>query len=265
MFLKKSHIILTISLLVILGSCSRYQKLLKSSDYGAKYENGVKYYEEKDYYRAIGLFEELENIYKGSEKAEKIQYYMAYCYYNQGDQMLASYYFQNLASRYPLSVHREESEYMAAYCSFLNSPEPSLDQTYTYKALEEMQAFINKYPTSSRIPECNKIVDKLRNRLEIKSYNSAKLYYNIGDYKAAIIALKDGLNEFPDTQFKEEMMFLTLESAYKLAENSILTKKPQRYQNAVDEYYALIAEYPETKYLKEAEKIFNDATENLKN
>jgi len=211
------------------------------------------------------LFEELENIYKGSEKAEKIQYYMAYCYYNQGDQMLAAYYFKNFANRYPLSAHREECDYMAAYCSYLNSPVPSLDQTYTYKALEEMQIFINKYPTSTRIPECNKIVDKLRNRLEIKSYNSAKLYFNIGDFKAAIIALKDGLNEFPDTQFREEMMFLTLDSSYKLAENSIPSKKPLRYQNAVDEYYALIAEYPQTKYLKEAEKIFRDATGNLKN
>ena len=42
-----------------MGACSKYQKLLKSSDYALKYENGVKYYEKKDYYRAVGLFEEL--------------------------------------------------------------------------------------------------------------------------------------------------------------------------------------------------------------
>lgn len=265
MFLKRSHLIIVVSLTVIMGACSKYQKLLKSSDYALKYENGVKYYEKKDYYRAVGLFEELENIYKGSEKAEKIQYYMAYCYYSQGDHILASYYFQHFSNRYPLSEHREECDYMSAYCSYLNSPDPSLDQTYTYKALEEMQVFINKYPTSSRIPECNRIVDNLRNRLETKSYNSAKLYFNIGDYKAAIISLKDGLNEYPDTPYREELMFLTLKSAYMLAENSIAGKKPERYQNTVDEYYSLIAEYPQSTYLKEAQKIFEQATENLKN
>lgn len=247
------------------ASCSKYQKLLKSSDYALKYENGVKYYEKKDYFRAVGLFEELENIYKGSDKAEKIQYYMGYCYYNQGDQILASYYFKNFASRYPFSEHREECDYMAAYCSYLNSPDPSLDQTYTYKALEDMQLFINKYPSSTRVAESNKIIDKLRNRLETKSFNAAKLYFNIGDYKAAIIAFKDGLNDFPDTQFREDILFFTLKSSYLLAENSIQSKKPERYQSTVDEYYALIAEFPETKYLKEAQKIFENSTENLKN
>ena len=265
MFSKSLYVVILITLSVVFGSCSKYQKYLKSSDYSLKYEKGVEYYEKKDYYRAIGLFEELENMYKGSDKAEKIQFFMTYCYYNQGDQILAGYYFKNFAERYPLSIHREECDYMSAYCSFLNSPDPSLDQAYTYKAIEEMQMFLNKYPKSSRIKECNKIVDDLRSKLEIKSFNSARLYFDIGDYKAATIALKAGIVDFPDSPFREEILYLTLKSSYLLAENSIISKKATRYQNAVDEYYTLIAEYPQTKYFKEAEKIFNDATENLKN
>ena len=265
MFSKNINIALIVSISIILASCSKYQKLLKSSDYAAKYENGVKYFEKKDYFRAVGLFEELENIYKGSGKAEKIQYYMAYCYYNQGDHILASYYFKSLSNKYPFSEHREECEYMAAYCSYLNSPDPNLDQTYTYKAMEDMQLFINKFPTSSRIPECNRIIDQLRSRLETKSFNAAKLYFDIGDYKAAIIAFKNGLNDFPDTPFKEDMLYLTLKSSFLLAENSITYKKAERYQNAVDEYYTLIAEYPQTKYIKEAQRIFENSTDNLKN
>jgi outer membrane protein assembly factor BamD len=77
--------------------------------------------------------------------------------------------------------------------------------------------------------------------------------------------LKDGLNDYPDTPYREEMMFLTLKSTYMLAENSIIAKKTERYQNTVDEYYSLIAEYPQSTYLKEAQKIFEQATENLKN
>ncbi|PIP54185.1 MAG: outer membrane protein assembly factor BamD [Bacteroidetes bacterium CG23_combo_of_CG06-09_8_20_14_all_32_9] len=265
MFSQKPYFIIFISLSVIFASCSKYQKYLKSSDYALKYEKGVEYYEKKDYYRAVGLFEELENIYKGSDKAEKIQFYMAYCYYNQGENILAAYYFKNFSNRYPLSPHSEECDYMSAYCSFLNSPDPSLDQEYTYKAIEEMQMFLNKYPKSNRVTECNKIIDDLRNKLEIKSFKSAKLYFDIGAYKAAIIALKDGINDFPDTQFREDIMYLTLKSSYLLAENSINSKKPMRYQDTVDEYYTLIAEFPQSKYLKEAEKIFNDATKNLIN
>ncbi|MBI5542000.1 MAG: outer membrane protein assembly factor BamD [Bacteroidia bacterium] len=265
MFSKKLYIVALISLSIIFGSCSKYQKYLKSSDYALKYEKGVEYYEKKDYYRAIGLFEELENMYKGSDKAEKIQFYMSYCYYNQGDHILAGYYFKNFAERYPLSIHREECDYMSAYCSYLNSPEASLDQAYTYKAIEEMQMFLNKYPKSTRVAECNKIVDALRNKLEIKSYKAARLYFDIGDFRAAVIAFKAGLIDFPDSPFREEILFLTLKSTYLLAENSIISKKSTRYQDTVDEYYTLIAEFPQTKYLKDAEKIFNDATKNLKN
>lgn len=265
MFSGKSIFILFLSLSVILGSCSKYQKYLKSSDYALKYEKGVEYYEKKDYYRAIGLFEELENIYKGSEKAEKIQFYMAYCYYNQGDNILAGYYFKNFSERYPLSVHSEECDYMSAYCSYLNSPVPSLDQAYTYKAIEEMQMFLNKHPKSTRIAECNKIIDDLRLKLELKSFRAAKLYFDIEDYKAAIIALKIGLNDYPDTQFREEILYLTLKSSYNLAENSISNKKAERFQDTVDEYYNLISEFPNTKYLKEAKKIFDASTNNLKN
>lgn len=258
-------IILTGLLSVFLLSCSKYQKLLKSSDYNLKYESAIKYYEKKDYYRATGLFEELENIFKGSEKAEKIHYYMSYCYYNQGDYMLSAYYFKNFCKRYPYSQFREECEYMSAYCSYLNSPEPSLDQSYTYKALEEMQFFINKYPASTRIPKCNEIIDKLRHKLETKSFNASRLYFNIGDYKAAIISFKDGLDEFPDTPYREEILFLTLKSSYLLAINSVQVKKSERFQNTVDDYYSLIAEFPQTKYLREAGKIFNESSQYLKN
>jgi len=265
MFFNKYKYFITILISVVLMSCSKYQKYLKSSDYGLKYDKGVEYFGKKDYFRAIGLFEELENIYKGSEKAEKIQYYMAYCYYNQGDNILAGYYFKNFSERFPLSKSCEECDYMSAYCSYLNSPQPSLDQDYTRKAIEEMQIFLTKYPKSSRVSECNKIVDDLRGKLELKALNAAKLYYNVEDYKSAIIEFKNCLNDFPDTHFREEIMYLIVKSSYKLAENSVMSKKTERYQQTVDEYYNITAEFPDTKYLKEIKKIFEQSAINLKN
>lgn len=263
---KKLQVIyLIIIMSVISVSCSKYQKLLKSNDYVLKYNKAVEYYEKKDFYRAVSLFEDLENIFKGSERGEKVYYYLAYCYYNQGDHILAGYYFQNFAYKFPLSSHKEECAFMSAYCAYLNSPDPSLDQTYTYKAIEEMQLFINKYPKSERVPQCNEIIDKLRDKLEIKAFDAAKLYFNIGEYKAAITALKINLEDYPDTRFREDIRYLILRSSYELAINSIESKRLNRFQSTVDEYYALIAEFPESKYLKEAKKIFENSTEKLKN
>ena len=77
---------------------------------------------------------------------------------------------------------------MTAYCYYLDSPDLTLDQASTYKAIENLQLFINLYPKSERVNECNQLIDKLRNKLETKSFLNAKLYFKIGDYKAAIFA-----------------------------------------------------------------------------
>ncbi|MGQ9846015.1 MAG: outer membrane protein assembly factor BamD [Bacteroidales bacterium] len=260
-FFLYSIIFITIA---IINGCSGFQKLLKSTDYNLVYNEAVKYYEKKDYFRAQSLFENLENIFKATDKADKILYYLGYCYYYQHNYMMASYYFKNVGNRYPLSPLREESDFMAAYCSYLDAPDYSLDQTNTYQAIDQMQAFINRYPKSTKIPQCNEIIDKLRLKLETKSFEAAKLYYKIGYYQSAIIALKNSLQEFPDSHFREETLFLILKSSFIYALNSVDEKKKERMANTINEYYAFSGEFPNSIYINEAKKIYNQASEFLK-
>lgn len=261
MFKKVIYFLLFV---LLFASCSKYQKLLKSSDYDLKYSKALEYYEKKDYYRAMTLFEELMNIYKGTVKAENVYYYFAYCNYALEDFLLAGYHFNNFAKTFPSSKHTEEARYLSAYCYYMDSPNYSLDQSATIKAIEEFQIFIEQYPKSERIAKCNELVDELREKLETKSYQNAKLYYELTDYKAAVVALKLSLKEFPDTKYREEMMYLVVESYYKLAENSVEAKKKDRYQLSVDEYFAFLDQYPTSKYLKDAERIYENSLGKLK-
>ncbi|HNV95776.1 MAG TPA: outer membrane protein assembly factor BamD [Bacteroidales bacterium] len=247
-----------------ISGCSGFQKLLKSNDYNLVYNEAVKYYEKKDYFRAQSLFENLENIFKASDKADKILHYLGYCYYYQRDYIMASYYFKNVGNRYPLSPLREESDFMAAYCAYLDAPDFSLDQTYTYQAIDQMQAFINRYPKSTKIAQCNEIIDKLRLKLETKSFEAAKLYYKTGYYQSAIIALKNSLQEFPDSHFREETLFLILKSSFIYAQNSVEEKKKERMADTINEYYTFSGEFPNSTYINEAKKIYNQASEIVK-
>lgn len=262
---KLGQVLAIVTLIVLIaGGCSNYQKLLKSSDYDLKYEKALEYYAKPDYYRAQQLLEELLTIFKGSKRGEEVYFYYTYCYYGQNNFILAGYHFRNFAKTYPTSKHTEECEYLAAYCYYLESPEYSLEQSNTFRAIDALQLFINKYPTSVHVEECNNLIDKLRDKLEEKSYYSARLYYDIGDYKAAIIALKIGLKDYPDTQFREDMLYLIVKSSYLLAENSIENKKMERYQAAINEYYALVDEFPKSEYVKEAEKIYDTSLKFVK-
>jgi len=259
--LKKWLFISLIAL--IFSSCSKYQKLLKSSNYDLKYEMAVKYYEKGDFTRAYNLLEELQGIFRGTAKAEKVNYYLAGSHFGKKEYILAGYHYGMFARTFPQSEWAEEAYYKSAYCAYLNSSPSSLDLTYTVEGIKSLQMFIDKYPQSSHVAECNQLVDELRERLELKAYNNAKLYYQLTDYKAAVVALKNVLSDYPDTKYREDIQYLIMKSAFTLAEKSVEHKKKDRYQLTIDEYFVFVDEFPQSKKIKEAERIYTKSKKYL--
>jgi len=261
MFLKRPYIILSFIILsAVILSCKGYEQVLKSRDYKLKLATAMEYYNTEEYVRASTLFDQIAPIYRGTIKADTVFYYQAKSYYMQRDYILSGHYFNALATDYPNSVYAEEADFLTGYCYYKLSPKPSLDQESTVNAITALQLFMIKYPSSPRIKDAQMHIEEMRNKLVEKSFLNAKLYYNLGDYKASIIALKNSLNEFPDTKYREELLFLILKSSYLLADNSIYSKRKERFQDTVDEYYTFISEFPDSKYMKEAEKMYEVST-----
>lgn len=241
----------------------KFNKLVKSTDIDAKYAAAVKYFKKEDYTKALTLFEELMSVFRGTAKAEEVHYYYAYCNYNLDDYIVAGYHFRNFVKTFPSSIHTEECAYMNAYCFYLSSPTYSLDQVDTKLAIKEFQRFTNQYPKSTRIAECNTMLDKLRGKLERKSYENAMLYYNMIDYKAAIVVFANHIKDFPESKHVEELNYLTIKSYYLLALNSIESKKQERFKAAVDTYLKYVDTFPKGGYLNDAEMIYSSALKNL--
>ncbi len=260
---KKSLIISSVISFFIIVSCGSYQKLLKSTDNELKYEKAIEYYEEGDFYKALSLFEQLNMIYRGTDRAEKLTYYLAYCYYNQGDYILASYYFKRYAQSFPKTDRAEECLFMNAYCYYMDSPKYSLDQTNTYEAIKELQLFINQYPDSERVEKANELMDKLRVKLEKKAFEIAVLYYKMQDYQAAITSFKNLMRDFPDTVHKEEILLYIIKSHYNYAVNSIEEKKEERLGNVVEAYESFVYNFPDSEHIKEANKFFENTLEEI--
>jgi outer membrane protein assembly factor BamD len=264
--LRNSIGLLLFSAIIILSSCSDYNKLLKSSDYTKKYDAALAYYNKGEYSKALALLEELVSVYRGTDKAEKIMYYYAYATYSSGDYLLAGYHFSNYVKTFPGTPHTEECAFMYAYCYYEESPRYSLDQTDTKNAIKELQSFINKYPNSQKATECNELIAKLRSKLEMKYYEIAKQYYFLFDYKAAIVSFENVLKEFPDTKYREDAMFMIVKSHYSYATKSVEKKKAERYKSTIDAYNKFISYYPDnSRYNKEAEGIFSASKKQLEN
>ena len=264
MFMKMRF--LGIGLLVILlitASCGDYNKIVKSTDYEFKYKKAVEYYEDGEYVRSATLFRELVNIYRGTSRADKIYYYYAKSMIGQKDYLMAGHYFKSLVKEFPTSEYVEEAQFMIGYCSYLLSPKPRLDQQVTQQAIDALQLYINLYPYSDRVDEANRLIDELKDKLVYKSYLSAKLYYDFEQYKAAVIALGNCLDKYPESKYREELKFMLLKSKYLLAEKSVVEKQKERYTNALDEYFSFIDEYPDSEHKKEVDKFYEKASDIL--
>jgi len=256
--------ITTILLLaLVLNSCGEYQKVLKSDDYNYKYTKAVAYYEAEDFNRAMPLFNELSTVLRGTSKMQEVSFYFAYCHYSASDNLMAAYLFKNYTQNYPNSKHTEECAYMAAYCYYLEAPNFSLDATNNYKAIKELQAFVNKYPASKRVEECNTFLDELRGILSKKAFENAKQYFTTENYKSAIIALDNVLIDFPSYTNREEVHYLIVKSSYLLAINSISTMVEDRLKSTLDAYEQFKHNYPESNYIKGLENTYNKTNQTL--
>ena len=243
----------------VLASCSPFQKALKSEDIKFKYEVAEKLYDKGKYMKAIRLFEQIAPSYNGKPQAEKLFYMYSQALYKTKQYYTAGYQFEKFSAGYPRSDKAEEAGFLGAKSYYFLSPRYSLDQVDTYKALEKLQMFIDRYPNSQLMPEANQLVQELNSKLETKAFETAKQYYDtaeyFGDFNAAIKTFDNFLQDFPGTALKEDALFLKFDSSYQMAINSVHMKMHDRLIAAKQNYASLLKFNGETKYKAQADEM----------
>lgn len=254
-----------LTLIILLAGCGGINKVLKNKDPHYKLRIAEQYYAKKKYAYAQQLYEDIMPYFKTEKEFEDIYYKYAYCAFYQKDFMNAENLFKTYLEIFPNSVRAEEIDYMRAYTFYKQSPKPSLDQTNTIKAMGMMQVFINTHPGSARIKDASDIIDMCRGKLETKEYNSAKLYYDLGQFRAAGVSFSTLLNDYPESQSAEEYKLMIIKSYYRFAELSIEEKKAERFEQVIAECGDFIDRFPESKLTKEVQRYLNLSQTNLKN
>jgi outer membrane protein assembly factor BamD len=250
---------------ILLLSCSRhFNKVLKSKDYNYKLKMADEYYAHKKYKNAEELYVELFSVFKGTDKFEELYYKYAYCSFYEKNYPDAENLFKGFLEVFPNSEKAEEVAYIHAYTFYLQSPKVELDQINTNKAIGMMQSFISTHPNSVKVNDANEIIASCRNKLELKEYKTAQLYYDLQQYRAAGISFSNLLNSYPESNKGEEYMLMTVKSYYQFAKLSVYDKQEERYQKVSAEYFDFADRYPGSKLLKDAENYKNISLNNIK-
>jgi outer membrane protein assembly factor BamD len=244
---------------------STYEKVRTSGDADLILTKAFEYYDKKQYQRALSLFDLVLNTLRGDSRAEKAYYQYAYCHYNTKQYLLAAYYFKTFSNTFANSPFREESAFMSAFSNYQLSPVYRLDQGNTQTAIEEFQLFVNLFPKSTRVDECNKLIDGLRRKLEEKAFAEGQLYYDLRQYQSAVLSFDNLLRDYPESPDVERVRYLIAKSSFLLSANSVIEKKVDRYNETITRCEDFIEKYPSGKYFKEVKQLKKDAEQARKN
>jgi outer membrane protein assembly factor BamD len=267
MKLKESILICFVALLG-LSSCGKFEKFRKSASLPVKYKAAVDYYKKKDFNKAGILFDEILPLMKGDSTQEMATYYQAYCDFNLGNFTVANAHFKKFYEVFSRSEYAEEAIYMSAYSMYKDSPNYNLDQTGTLTAIEELQSYLNNYPDTKFKDECSNMIRELRRKLERKAYEKAKLYhktssFNVASLKSSVIEITNFQRDFPDSDFNEEMAYLKVLAQFDLANSTIESKQKERYSDASKFYLDFVDKYPQSPFLKDAEKMYEKSNQEV--
>ncbi len=243
-----------LTLILVIPGCGDYQKILKSTDPELKWTKAQEYFADQRCMQSLPLLQELIGLFRGTERMEDVYFMYAEAQLCVEDWYMGRYSMRNYAKTFPNSGRAEEAEFQAALCSYRLSPGPELDQSETGAAMDELQLFLDRYPSTILKDSCNLMISRLRGKLETKAWKSAELYFTTGKYQSASKALQHFMDDWPASRYAEEAQFLVLKSQFLYAEQSTLRRQAERYADAIESYFTFAARFPESLLLQEAEQ-----------
>lgn len=267
--------------LLLSGCAKEFNQVYKTNDVIYKYEYAKESFARGKYAQASTLLLDVINFMKGREYAEESLYMLGMAQYLSNDYEGAAATFRKYAQTYQKGGQFTDlAQFYVGQSLYMTTPEPRLDQTETYEAIAAFQEFLDRFPQSSRKSVAQDRLFELQDKLVLKELYNAQLYYDLGPYfgncgfggnnfEACIITAENALKDYPYSSLREEFSLLIMKSKYELAQLSVESKRIDRYQDALDECYGFVNEYPDSKYktladryIEKCKKVTEGAEEN---
>lgn len=229
---KLSLVILVVSTIQLSG-CGKSGVTPEVRPCRQQFESGRQKFERKKYLQAVEEFKLVLFNCPGATLVDTAQYFLALSYYNTKDYTTAAGEFRKVLNSFPTSDLADDALFMLGLSDYQQSPKPPLDQTYTLKALEQFQDFLDIYPTSPLASEAQKYLNACRDKLAEKAFRAGKLYLRMKYYGSSRIYFNEVLFKYGDSNWAVQAQFHLAES-YRLERQS--SQALAEYQKFLDTY-----------------------------
>lgn len=213
----------------------------------------IKLYQEEDSEEAVKEFESTILQYPGSSIIDDAQYYLAMTRFQREEFILAAYQFSKLIKGMPSSEFLADAQYMLAECYYQLSPDFTLDQQYTKKAIEEYQVFIDFFPLNPKVADAETKITELNDKLARKEFDAARIYERMEYYTAAFKYYDSVMEIYHDTQYAPLALYKKI---------NLLVER-ERESEALTEAQKFIQKYPQDENFGAVEKIKNSLESKL--
>jgi outer membrane protein assembly factor BamD len=208
---------------------------------------------EEDYDEAVREFQSILLQYAGSPVNDDAQYFLALTYYKREQYLLSAYEFSKLIRDIPASEFVQDAQFMLADSYYQLSPDYQLEQSYSKKAVEEFQAFIEFFPLHPKVEEAERKISELYAKFAEKDYNNARIYEKMEYFTAAIKYYTMVKDTYHDSKYAPL-------AHYNLIQLLVLREEIDEALTSIADY---LRKYPNDSRTEELKALSKELEENL--
>ena len=166
---------------------------------------GMDYLDEEKYVKAQDEFKFVLSRGTGTDYGDDAQFFLAESYFLNDQFILSIKEYENLTRKMAFSPFFEKSRFRICEAYRIESPDYYNDQSYTEKALERYQEFLDDFPESEHGQNATESMSILRNKLAKKLYETGVLYLKMDEFEPARMSFNSVLDQYYDTDIVEEV------------------------------------------------------------
>ena len=166
---------------------------------------GMDYLDEEKYVKAQDEFKFVLSRGTGTDYGDDAQFFLAESYFLNNQFILSIKEYENLTRKMAFSPFFEKSRFRICEAYRIESPDYYNDQSYTEKALERYQEFLDDFPESEHGQNVTESMSILRNKLAKKLYETGVLYLKMDEFEPARMSFNSVLDQYYDTDIVEEV------------------------------------------------------------